>query len=359
MDMSSLHTTLHNLLNVRKGRASYKVIKKRIIEGATIDGIHLCQLMAAMIIASIGLNIDSTEAVIGAMLICPLMGSVLALAYSMATLDMKELRSALLGLATQVVVCLLTSTFYFVLSPLSNTTSELLTNSMATVWDVCIAFVGGFAGALGLSRKQEPSTLIAGVAVATALMPPLCTTGYGLAMRDLSLAAAAFYEFLINVIFIAFGSELVWVWLKVPLQSDLNGDGVVTEAEAAEAQERSTKLRHRLVICSLIFAVPCLFFSYNVILSTMTNNGTLFEVRDSYDTEYTTLELNAICPAFTAYRIGTEDSYDTETDQLQTRLIATVVTSETLSEEAKSQIEKLIRLNVDNLDEVDFEVRAT
>lgn len=356
MDAKELRWTVRNLFNVRKGRASHKIIRKRIVEGTEIDGIHLFQLITAMVIASIGLNTDSTEAVVGAMLICPLMGSVLAIAYAVASTDTKMLREVLIGLLVQIGVCLVTSTFYFALSPLSNKTSELLTNSNATVWDVLIAFLGGFAGALGSSRKQTPSTLVAGVAVATALMPPLCSTGYGLAMRDLPLAVSAFYEFLINVVFIAFGSELVFVWLKTPLLEDLDGDGVVTAAEEAEAITRSARMRKQLIIASLVFAIPCLFFSHRVIKSTMEQNGTVFEVRDTYDTEYTTLELKVVCPGLQSYRIGTEDSYNEDTDQLEQRVVATVETSGELSQEDQEQVESLIRLNVGEVDDVTFEV---
>lgn len=359
MDAKAMRSFVRDLFNVRKGRATHKVIRRRVVEGATIDGIHVFQLIGAMIIASIGLNTDSTEAVIGAMLICPLMGSVIAMAYAVATIDREGLRDAMVGILVQFGVCLLTSTIYFVLSPLSNKTSELLTNSTATVWDVLIAFVGGFAGALGLSRKQEPATLIAGVAVATALMPPLCTGGYGLAMRDLPLAAAALYEFWVNVVFIAFGAELVLVIIRVPLVSDLDGDGVVTAAEEAEAIERSRRMRHRLVVGSLIFAIPCLFFSGNVVRSTMEANGTIFEVRDTYETEYTTLELRVVCPELVSYRIGQEDSYDEKEQKVVQRVVATVETSSAIDETRQRQIEDLVRLNVGTIDDVSFVISET
>ncbi|MBQ6394759.1 MAG: DUF389 domain-containing protein, partial [Atopobiaceae bacterium] len=180
-----------DIVNFRAGRASYETIKRRIISSSKIDGIHLAQLMAAMIIASVGLNVNSTEAIIGSMLICPLMGSVIAISYSIATVDFKMLRKSGMELVTQFVVCLITSTVYFAISPLSNTTSALLANSSPTIWDVLIALVGGFVGAFGISRQQEPGTLLAGVAVATALMSPLCATGYGLAGGHIALAASA------------------------------------------------------------------------------------------------------------------------------------------------------------------------
>lgn len=357
MERTTLKETIVGFFNIDRGAARHKKLRKRIEEGAVIDGIHICQLIAAMIIASIGLNVDSTEAVIGAMLICPLMGSVLALAYGFASLDSKMLRDAVTGLIIQMAICLATSTVYFAISPLSHQTSELLSNSTATVWDVLIAFVGGFAGALGVSRRQEPATLIAGVAVATALMPPLCSTGFGLAGRDLVLAASAFYEFLINVVFIAFGAELVFVWIHVPLNRDLDGDGVVSLEEHVEAERRSKQLRTRLIIGSLVFAIPCLFVSAQVVQKAIADHGSAFEVRDTYDAEETTRELKVVCPTLVDYRIGAEDSFDMENEKLNQSVVATVVTSAALNDEQKSEIEQLVKINAQKVDRVDFDVK--
>lgn len=192
-EVNPLARALSSVFNLRAGRASYQDIRRRFVNGSKLNGTHLCILIVAMLIASIGLNTDSTECIVGAMLICPLMGSVLAISYSVATADVRLLRDALVGLLIQVCICLATSTLYFVLSPLSGVTNELLANSNPTVWDILVALAGGFAGGLGNSRRQEPSTLIAGVAVATALMPPLCAAGYGIAVRDPARFASAFY----------------------------------------------------------------------------------------------------------------------------------------------------------------------
>lgn len=356
MDIQSFKALLRSFFNISEGRARYKTIRKRISEGSTIDGIHVCQLIAAMLIASIGLNVDSTEAVIGAMLICPLMGSVLAIAYGVASADRKLLHESTIGMLVQVAVCLATSTLYFVISPLSNTTSSLLTNANPTIWDVTIAFVGGFAGAMGNSRRQEPSTLISGVAVATALMPPLCASGYGLASRNIVFAASGLYEFFINVVFIAFGAHIVFVLLRIPLQADLDGDGIVSHEEEVETIERSHSLRRHLLIGSLLFAIPCLFFSFRVVQQQMAETGTVFETIDQYDTELTTYELQLICPQITSYRIGEEETYDTKEQALVHSVVATVETSKELKEQQRTQVEDLIRLHVEQLDQVTFEV---
>lgn len=357
MARRSFSQILHGLTNVRAGRASYETIRKRILAGARIDGTHLCLLMSAMIIASVGLNVDSTEAVVGAMLICPLMGSVIACAYAIATADIKLLREVLIGFVAQIVICLVTSTMYFVLSPLSQETSELLTNSSPTIWDVLIALAGGFAGGIGVSRNQEPTTLLAGVAVATALMPPLCAAGCGIAMANIAHFARALYEFLLNAVFIAFAAEVVFVLLNVPLKRDLNEDGFVTPQEDVEAHELSHRLRRRLIIGTLIFVIPCAYMTAELVRTTMAENGgEVFVIQDSYEVELTTRELEAVCPGFVGYRVGTEDSYDTVHDALSQRTIATITTTTALDDSTKTKLEALVRVHVSQLDDIRFVV---
>lgn len=316
----------------------------------------MLQLMSAMIIASIGLNVDSTEAVIGAMLICPLMGSVLAIAYAVATFDRRLLRRSIASMAGQCLICLFTSTLYFSLSPLAMETSELLTNSNATIWDVIIALVGGFAGALGMSRRQEPSTLIAGVAVATALMPPLCAVGFGVATADGLQAVSALYEFLVNVVFIAFGATIVLVWLRVPLVRETHGRDTMSARELAQLEAHSHKLRMRLAIALAVFSIPCLYFSLRVVQQSIAQHGTVFEAVDSYHTEEVTRELRIVCPEFVEYRIGVEDSYDEASDTLRKRVVATVRTREELDKTYEREVKALIHLHVTDLDVVEFEV---
>ena len=256
--MKNASRFLKQAFNIREGRAPYHVIRKRFVNGARLTGSHLCILIIAMLIASVGLDIDSDIAIVGAMLICPLMGSVLAMAYGIATLDREITLEAVASLALQMAFCLVTSTLYFKLSPLGTTTAAIIDNSTPTVWDLAVALAGGFAGGLGNSRDQEPATLIAGVAVATALMPPLCAAGYGIAIASGSLFLSALYEFGINVVFIALAAEAVLLLLRVPLKRDLNGDGIVTAEENAEVDELSRKVRRRIIVGTVIFAIPCI-----------------------------------------------------------------------------------------------------
>ena len=158
-------------------------------------------LMCAIFIASIGLNMNSTAVIIGAMLISPLMTPIVGLGFSLAIFDTRLIKQSLEVLFTEVLVSLLVSTLYFWISPLSYASSELIARTSPTIWDVVIAIAGGIAGVIG-SRKKEANNIVPGVAIATALMPPICTAGYGLANGNVRYLFGALYLFLINCVFI-------------------------------------------------------------------------------------------------------------------------------------------------------------
>ena len=158
-------------------------------------------LMCSIFIASIGLNMNSTAVIIGAMLISPLMTPIIGLGFGLAIFDTRLIKQSLGVLFTQVLVSLLVSTLYFWISPLSYASSELIARTSPTIWDVLIAIAGGIAGVIG-SRKKEANNIVPGVAIATALMPPICTAGYGLANGNVRYLFGALYLFLINCVFI-------------------------------------------------------------------------------------------------------------------------------------------------------------
>ena len=158
-------------------------------------------LMCSIFIASIGLNMNSTAVIIGAMLISPLMTPIVGLGFGLAIFDTRLIKQSLEVLFTQVLVSLLVSTLYFWISPLSYASSELIARTSPTIWDVLIAIAGGIAGFIG-SRKKEANNIVPGVAIATALMPPICTAGYGLANGNVRFLFGALYLFLINCVFI-------------------------------------------------------------------------------------------------------------------------------------------------------------
>ncbi len=346
----SLHRFIQHTFNIREGRAPYHVIRKRFVNGARLNGNHICILIIAMIIACIGLDTNSEIAIVGAMLICPIMGSVLAIAYGVATFDRALTRDAVAGLVIQMVFCLITSTLYFHLSPVASMTPSLADNSTATVWDLILALVGGFAGGLGNSRDQEPATLISGVAVATALMPPLCAAGYGIAATNLGVALSALYEFGVNVVFISLSAMVVLVLLRAPLKRDLNEDGVVTAEEDADVRAKSHKIRWRILLGTAIFAIPSLFITSNLVKAADDPTP------DSYGAAETAEELAVVCPGFERYTVGlqAEATGGSATDKAEEELVARVVTSEELDAAQRTMAEELIRLDVEGLDRVEF-----
>jgi len=198
---------------------------EQTIEGISKDvefkGFNLWILIIAILIASAGLNANSTAVVIGAMLISPLMGPIMGLGLSVGIYDHNLLKRSLRNLGIAVVVSILTSTLFFLIIPLSDASSEILARTKPDIRDVVIAFFGGFAGILAGSRREK-NNVIPGVAIATALMPPLCTAGYGLATLQLTYFLGAAYLFLINAFFIALATVLVTKYLRFPLKTFIN-----------------------------------------------------------------------------------------------------------------------------------------
>lgn len=179
-------------------------------------------LVFSILIASIGLNISSPAVVIGAMLISPLMGPILGVGLSIGINDIDTLRRSLINLGVMVGLSLLTSFLFFLIPIFRNETPELLARTAPDVRDVFIAIAGGLALIIALSRRNKQTNTIAGVAIATALMPPLCTAGYGLATWNLSYFGGAMFLFTINTIFIALAAFVIVKFLKFPMLKYLN-----------------------------------------------------------------------------------------------------------------------------------------
>ncbi|MDY6277777.1 MAG: DUF389 domain-containing protein [Bacteroidales bacterium] len=181
---------------------------ERIKKGIWFRGPNVWILVCAIVIASVGLNVNSTAVIIGAMLISPVMGPILGIGLSVGTNDVQLLKLSFKNLATMVLISLLASCIYFLVSPLYLADpTELEARTSPTIYDVLIAFFGGTAGILENSRKER-GTVLSGVAIATALMPPLCTAGFGLAHLDMHYFLGAMYLFLINTVFIATATYL-------------------------------------------------------------------------------------------------------------------------------------------------------
>ena len=180
---------------------------EQISDGVTFRGANLWVLIFAIFIACLGLNLNSTAVIIGAMLISPLMGPIIGMGLAVGRADLELLKRSLTNYGVSTVISVLTAALYFQLTPLTEAQSELLARTSPTLYDVLIALFGGAAGILALSTGGK-GNVIPGVAIATALMPPLCTAGYGLAMGEWSYFFGACYLFFINTVFIALATYL-------------------------------------------------------------------------------------------------------------------------------------------------------
>lgn len=204
----NLKEMMRDRLSLTEDKADDHVIDERIRGDVSMKGANLWILMFAILVASVGLNVNSTAVIIGAMLISPLMGPIMGIGYGAGINDFALIRSAFKNLAIATLIALLTSTIYFLLSPLDVARSELLARTTPTVWDVMIGLFGGLAGIVAVTRKEK-TNVIPGVAIATALMPPLCTAGFGLATGHWSYFFGAFYLYTINFVFIALASFMI------------------------------------------------------------------------------------------------------------------------------------------------------
>ena len=214
--LQSVKTFLNELLDFRDDTdrdATIEAIKNDI----SFQGATAWILICSIFVASIGLNANSTAVVIGAMLISPLMGPILGVGMSIAINDVDTLKKSLINLATMIVLSLLTAFLFFYLFPLREDTSELLGRTQPDIRDVLIAFFGGLALIIARTKRGTVASVIFGVAIATALMPPLCTAGYGLAQGNWEYFNGAMYLFTINTIFIALATFLVLKLLRFPM----------------------------------------------------------------------------------------------------------------------------------------------
>ena len=249
---------INKYFNIRFERADDATIAKRLIGGAKIKGPALVILILSIFIASIGLNMNSTAVVIGAMLISPLMGPILATGFGFATLNFTVVKSGILRLSLQITIAVLTSALYFYISPVQSATSELLARTEPTIYDVLIAIFGGLAGIIGQTRKTLDN-VIPGVAIATALMPPLCTAGYGLANGNWQYFFGASYLFFINAFFIFFASFIV-----------LKGVYSLPFHKQAEAVNRRNQLI--FLVIGLIMAIPSIYAGYDMTIKYSESN---------------------------------------------------------------------------------------
>lgn len=203
--------------NLHEDKAEESIIVESIRKNIEFKGVHVWALIFAVFIASIGLNVNSTAVVIGAMLISPLMAPVTGIGLGVGINDLDLVKKGAKNLLVATVISIITSTIYFLISPLHEAQSELLARTSPSIWDVFIAFFGGLAGMVAASRKER-SNVIPGVAIATALMPPLCTAGFGLAMGNWSYFFGALYLYFINSVYISIATYLMARYMRLHKQ---------------------------------------------------------------------------------------------------------------------------------------------
>ena len=248
--VGSTRKFLSDLLDIRKN-TDQETTKVAIIEDIPFKGHTAWILICSIFIASVGLNANSTAVVIGAMLISPLMGPILGIGLSIAINDLDTLRRSLKNFAIMVVLSVLTAYFFFALFPLRDESSELLARTAPDIRDVLIAFFGGLALVIARAKKGTIASVIYGVAIATALMPPLCTVGFGLAIGNWAYALGAMYLFTINTIFIALATFLVLKLLRFPM------------VRYANSRRRRTIARFASLLALLVM-IPAGFTFYSV-----------------------------------------------------------------------------------------------
>lgn len=244
-------TNYLNYFNMTSEREDFDIIHSEVEKAVVFKGTNLWVLICAILVASVGLNMNSTAVIIGAMLISPLMGPINGMGYSLATYDFPLFKKAIKNFSFAVLVSLLTSALYFFISPVSTAHSELLARTSPTIYDVFIALFGGVAGMLALSSKLK-GNVIPGVAIATALMPPICTAGYGLATLQFTFFFGALYLFTINTVFIAVAALFVSQVLKFPIRDIVDKD-------------RSRRLNHYITLILVVTAIPSLYFGYQLV----------------------------------------------------------------------------------------------
>ena len=224
-------------------------------KGVEFRGTNLWVLIFAIFLASLGLNTNSTAVIIGAMLISPLMGPIMGFGLGLGITDFELVKRSLRNYLTATVFSVVTATIYFLISPISEAQSELLARTSPTIYDVLIAFFGGLAGIVAGSTKSK-GNVIPGVAIATALMPPLCTAGFGLATGNLSYFFGAFYLYFINTVFISLSTYIVVRVLKYPHKEFLD-------------KKRALVVRRYMMIIVTCTIIPSLYLTYRVLRTTV------------------------------------------------------------------------------------------
>ncbi|MDM1050122.1 MULTISPECIES: DUF389 domain-containing protein [Sphingobacterium] len=237
--------------NLHYGEESREVVLENVKSNISFKGANLWILACAIVVASVGLNVNSTAVIIGAMLISPLMGPIVGAGFALGTYDFDLLKKSAKNLGVATLVSLFVSFLYFLLSPFKEAQSELLARTSPNIYDVLIAFFGGLVGGIAITRKEKGNP-IPGVAIATALMPPLCTAGYGLAIGNFAYFSGAIYLYTINCFFICISTLFIVKLLKYP------------KIKFVDAQ-REKRITRTITVLLIIMLVPSFYLAYSLL----------------------------------------------------------------------------------------------
>lgn len=269
MDLNALKDKVKAFFDLTPFLVPQADAEASIREGVSFRGINSLILVVAIFIASLGLNTNSTAVIIGAMLISPLMGPIIGIGLAVGVHDFELMKRSFRNLCIAASISVLTSCIYFLISPVNENHSELLARTTPTIYDVFIGFFGGAAGILALGAKSK-GNVIPGVAIATALMPPLCTAGYGLATLQLHYLFGALYLFFINSVFIAVATYAGVKLMRYQLKtfSDAN---------------RARRVRRTVYIIAGLTMLPAIYLTYTMFVqNNFTQNCATF-VNDRFD----------------------------------------------------------------------------
>ncbi|WP_337964894.1 TIGR00341 family protein [uncultured Flavobacterium sp.] len=271
--MTDITQKILNFIDLHKGEENKKLVIENITSAVSFRGSNIWILACAIIIASVGLNVNSTAVIIGAMLISPLMGPIVGAGFGLGMYDFELVKKSVKNLLIATVVSLTTSAIYFYISPFKEAQSELLARTSPNIYDILIAFLGGLVGVIAVTRVEKGNP-IPGVAIATALMPPLCTAGYGLALGNYLYFFGALYLYTINCVFICIATFVIVKYLNYPITKQLN-------------LKHQKRVKYGITIMILLLIIPSIYFAYQLYIQKSYNSRTeVFIQKEFLDNDY-------------------------------------------------------------------------
>lgn len=332
-DFNNIWNVIKGYFNVLPDKEDELETIHQISSGVVFHGANLWVLIFAIFIASLGLNVNSTAVIIGAMLISPLMGPIIGMGLAVGINDFALLKRAFKNYAVATVISVITATIYFALTPLNEAQSELLARTSPTLYDVLIALCGGAAGILAMATKGK-GNVIPGVAIATALMPPLCTAGYGLAMGNLYYFFGAFYLFFINTVFICLATFLGVRMMKF-------------ERKHHDNHETLVRVRRYILAVVIVTMVPAVFMTVVIIRKSFFENNVRKFVKNELvfkGTQIISTDINKKNKVLSVVAVGKEIE-NKERDNAQIKMANYGLDGYTITIYQGTQSDSVLRLN--------------